>query len=250
MVGFLSGLLGIGGGLVIVPSLFYLLPTAGVNAEQLPHVAIATSLAAIILTSFSSAMAHQKKHNILWPVFVKLLPGIMLGALVSGFIADNIPALNLQKLFGIFVIVIALQMILSLKAISSRHLPCVFVLFICSFLMAFIASLIGIGGGVLLVPFLSFFGVSMRYAVGVSSIMGLCIAICGSIGYIVAGWNVPHLPLGTMGYIYVPAMLGIICTSMLMAPLGVKAASVWPTPVLKKLFSVLLLTIGLKIILN
>ena len=248
-VGFSAGLLGIGGGLLIVPALLYLLPQVGVTAEQLPHIAIATSLAAIILTSFSSARAHQHRKNINWSLCFRILPGILVGASTSGFIAELIPAIHLQKAFAVFVILMAIQMAFPVKLDSARSLPSLPKLVIFSILVALIASLMGIGGGVLLVPFLTFYGLQMHNAVGISSVMGLFIALFGSLGYIIAGWGVQGLPSWTLGYVYLPALSGIVITSILMAPVGVKAATIWPTSVLKKIFSVLLFGIGLKLML-
>lgn len=110
-VGFMAGLLGIGGGLIVVPALLYILPSVGISSSQLPHIAIATSLAAIILTSISSARAHHKRGNIPWSLFKSMLPGLVLGALASGFIAERIPADTLQRGFAIFVILNDIQMV-------------------------------------------------------------------------------------------------------------------------------------------
>lgn len=248
LVGFMAGLLGIGGGLIIVPALIYILPSVGVSSVQLPHIAIATSLAAIILTSLSSARAHHSRGNIPWPLFKPMLPGILLGALASGFIAELIPAERLQQIFALFVMLMAAQMAWPLKPESQQEMPKPQILFSVSVLIAMIAGLMGIGGGVLLVPFLTFFGLQMRFAVGFSSMTGLFIAVSGSVGYVIAGLDAGDLPQGTLGYVFVPALLGIVMTSMLVAPIGVKAASVWPTAVLKKVFAVFLFCIGLKLV--
>jgi len=248
-VGFMAGLLGIGGGLIVVPALLYILPKVGVPAAQLPHVAIATSLAAIILTSFSSARAHHSRGNIPWPLFKSMLPGLALGALCSGFIAELIPADDLRRAFAVFVILMAAQMAFPFRPSAKEGLPPFPVLLIVSAIIAIIAALMGIGGGVLLVPFLTWCGLQMRQAVGFSSATGLIIALWGSLGYVIAGWNAPDMPSGTLGYVYLPALLGIIASSMLVAPVGVKAASTWPTPVLKKIFALLLVVVGLKLIL-
>lgn len=248
-VGFMAGLLGIGGGLIVVPALLYILPSVGISSSQLPHIAIATSLAAIILTSISSARAHHKRGNIPWSLFKSMLPGLVLGALASGFIAERIPADTLQRGFAIFVILMTIQMVYPFKTESNRQLPNAFVLFIASAFIAVLAGLTGIGGGVLVVPFLTFYGLQMRQAVGFSAAMGFLISLSGSFGYIIAGMDAPELPYGTVGFIYLPALFGLIITSIFMAPVGVKAASTLPTPVLKKIFALLLLCVGLKLIL-
>ncbi|MCP3127977.1 sulfite exporter TauE/SafE family protein [Shewanella sp. KJ2020] len=249
-VGFMAGLLGIGGGLIVVPALLYILPSVGVTSAQLPHIAIATSLAAIILTSISSTRAHHKRGNIPWHLFKPMLPGLVIGALASGFIAEQIPADTLQQGFAIFVILMTIQMAYPVKTESNRQLPNPAVLFVVSAFVAVLAGLTGIGGGILIVPFLTFYGLQMRYAVGFSAAMGFLISISGSFGYIIAGMNATELPYGTVGFIYLPALFGLIITSVLMAPVGVKAASTWPTPVLKKIFALFLLCVGLKLMLT
>ncbi len=249
-VGFMAGLLGIGGGLIIVPALLYLLPSVGIEVEQLPHIAIATSLAAIILTSLSSARAHNQRGNIPWQLFKPMLPGIVIGAMASGFISELIPAQELKLLFACFVILMAAQMAFPFKAENERELPSNKVLFAVSTLIAIVAGLMGIGGGVLFVPYLTWSGLQMRNAVGFSSATGFMIASAGTLGYVFAGWDVQGLPVGTLGFIYLPALIGIVITSMLVAPIGVKAASTWPTPVLKKIFALLLAVIGLKLLLG
>ena len=250
IVGFLAGLLGIGGGLIIVPSLLYILPWIGVNSSQLTHVAIATSLASIILTSMSSALAHHKRGNVPWELFKPILPGIVIGALASAFISEQISSEDLQQVFAIFVVLMAVQMAFPFKAKTGGSMPSFVVLLIVSIIIALIAGLMGIGGGVLLVPFLSFCGLQMRQAVGFSSVTGVLIAVSGTTGYVMAGFDAPNLPDGTLGFIYLPALFGIIISSMLCAPVGVKAASTWPTPVLKKVFAGLLVIVGLKLMLT
>ncbi|WP_153915347.1 sulfite exporter TauE/SafE family protein [Shewanella sp. TC10] len=249
-VGFMAGLLGIGGGLIIVPALIYLLPSVGVESTQLTHVAIATSLASIILTSLSSASAHHKRGNVPWALFKPMLPGILIGALASGFISEKISSDHLQQAFAIFVVLMAIQMAFPFKPKANEKIPGFVVLLGVSTLIAIIAGLMGIGGGVLLVPFLTYCGLQMKQAVGFASVTGCLIATSGTLGYIIAGLNAPDLPDGTIGFIYLPALAGIIISSMLMAPLGVKAASTWPTPVLKRAFAGLLMIVGLKMALS
>lgn len=250
-VGFSAGLLGIGGGLIAVPALLYILPIAGVPQQNIPHVAIATSLAAIILTSFASARAHHKHGNIDWRLFLPMLPGTMVGAMCSGFIAELIAGENLKKGFAVFVILMSINMAYPYKPTGKpRCVPPFPVLFIASAAIAVLSALMGVGGGAMMVPFLCLCGLEMKKAVGFSSANGMLIALWGSLGYVIAGWNVQGMPTGSFGYIYLPALAGIIATSMLVAPLGAKAASTWPTAVLKKIFAALLLVVGLKIIIG
>ncbi|GIU44156.1 sulfite exporter TauE/SafE family protein [Shewanella algidipiscicola] len=247
-IGFMAGLLGIGGGIIAVPVLLYLLPQAGIVPEHLTHVAIATSLAAIILTSFSSARAHHSHGNVPWSLLKIMLPGFILGALLAGFIATLFAADTLKQAFAIFVIFMAIQMMFPYKAPAvTRPLPHRAVLFSVSLLVAIIAALMGIGGGALLVPFLCWCGLQIRQAIGFSSVTGLTIALFGSVSYVIAGWGEPGLADYTLGYVYLPALIGIVSTSMLTAPFGAKAASILPTPRLKKIFALLLMVIGLKL---
>ncbi|ACJ30474.1 Conserved hypothetical protein [Shewanella piezotolerans WP3] len=250
VIGFMAGLLGIGGGLIAVPALLHILPGVGIPAEHLPHVAIATSLAAIILTSLSSARAHHKRENIPWELFRSMMPGFVLGAICSGFISELIEASFLQQIFAIFVILMAIQMAFPFRPNSNRSMPSTVSLFFAAVIIAIIAGMMGIGGGVLLIPFLTWCGLQMRYAIGFSSATGLLIALFGSIGYTLAGWNVDTLPEGTIGFIYLPALVGIATTSILIAPLGAKAATNWPTAKLKKIFAVFLAFVGLKLVLT
>ncbi len=249
IVGFLAGLLGIGGGLIIVPALIYILPWVGVTSAQLTHVAIATSLATIILTSLSSANSHNKRGNIPWPLFKPILPGIVIGALISAFVSELIPSENLQQIFAVFVVLMAIQMAFPLKPEGEGKLPSFGILLSVSVVIAFIAGLMGIGGGVLLVPFLCYCGLQMKHAVGFASATGFLIACSGTLGYIIAGLNAKDMPDASLGYIFLPALFGIIMSSMVFAPIGAKAASTWPTKVLKRIFALLLLVIGLRLML-
>ncbi|GIU47958.1 hypothetical protein TUM4249_02090 [Shewanella sp. KT0246] len=179
-----------------------------------------------------------------------MLPGILIGALASGFISEKIASDHLQQAFAAFVVLMAIQMAFPFKPKANEQIPGFEVLLGVSTLIAIIAGLMGIGGGVLLVPFLTFCGLQMKQAVGFASVTGCLIAISGTIGYVIAGLNATDLPDGTIGFIYLPALAGIIVSSMLMAPLGVKAASSWPTPVLRRAFAALLMIVGLKMALS
>ncbi len=249
LVGFMAGLLGIGGGLIVVPALLYLLPLVGIDEQYVLLLAIATSLANMVLTSMSAVAAHHRRNNISWDSAKVLVPGVIIGAISSGTIASLIPANHLQQLFAVFVIVMAVNMARPVKPKAQELcLPAKWKLFGITAVIAAISGMLGIGGGVMLVPLLCFFGFKMHRAVGLSSLMGLCVASAGSIGYVIAGWNVENLPEGTLGYIYLPALFGIAITSILIAPLGVKAAMTWPTATLKKVFSVFLVCIGLELV--
>ncbi|MEI6860476.1 MAG: sulfite exporter TauE/SafE family protein [Shewanella sp.] len=251
LVGFMAGLLGIGGGIIAVPILMYLLPSVGFDVAVLPHVAIATSLAAIILTSLSSAIAHHKQGNIPWSLLKSVLPGLILGSLTAGFISSFFSADLLRLSFAVFVICMAMQMVFPYRVSDTeKSMASTPLLFVVSAIIAIIAALMGIGGGVLMIPFLTRYGLRMRSAIGFSSASGFLIALFGSASYVFSGWDKSGFPEWTLGYVYLPALLGIVMTSVLIAPLGVKAASIWPTNILKKLFSLMLILIGLKLLMS
>ncbi len=244
VVGVLAGLLGIGGGLLVVPALLFLLPKAGIAQEIAMQMALATSLSTIIVTSGSSALNHLKLGNVEMFVVKWLMPGVVVGGFMGSFIADSIPSQYLPKVFGIIVLLLALQMLLSIRSRSQKTMPAPAQTVACGGGIGVISSLAGIGGGSLSVPFLNHHGVEMRKAVGSSSVCGCVIAISGMIGFIWHGSSVESLPAYSLGYVYVPALVAISCTSVLTTRIGAKLATQLPTPVLKKVFAVFLMFIA------
>ena len=250
-VGFMAGLLGIGGGLIVVPALMYMLPKVGIPPQFVPILAIATSLANMMLTTCSAAVAHHRRQNISWDIAKVLIPGILIGAIFSGTIASFIPAEHMKKIFAVFVILMGLNMARPLKAeVHDKPLPNKYLLFAIMVIIALVSGVLGIGGSVMLIPILCYFGVQLHRAVSLASVAGMCIAFAGSIGYIIAGWDVSGLPTGTLGYVYLPALVGIAVTSTLVAPLGVKVATTWPTKKLKLVLVVFLVVVGLELLLS
>jgi len=255
-VGFLAGLLGIGGGLVIVPALIILLPLTGVSSDSLMPMVLATSLAAILLTAISTLVTHHKKGNIPRFFLPPLLIGVGCGALVGGYFADSVPSDLLQIMFAIFAILMSVQIWFGAKKIDgcckTRPEYNSLILFFVCFVIGAISSLLGIGGGVLLVPFLTMIvKLDMRRSIGVSAAVGFVVAIMGTIGYLTAGLSMTHpLTDWSVGYIYLPALLGIICVSLFTAPLGVCAAQYVSVAVLKRCFSFLLFVVAAEILLG
>ncbi|MCG7499699.1 sulfite exporter TauE/SafE family protein [Vibrio sp. Of7-15] len=248
-VGFLAGLLGIGGGLIIVPILSSIL----LHFEVLPseHVvvaAIATSLASILFTSTSSAIAHHKNGNVPWQLAPWIMTGVALGALISGFMAALLPEKVVRLVFAVSVVLIALKMFLSSKNDSptERKMPNKGLLTILTTITGGLSAMIGIGGGALLVPLLTFFSLDMKKAIGCASACGIVIALFGSIGYISSGSAHFSLADGFAGFVYLPALLGIVCTSWFTAPLGAKSTQSLPVSTIKKIFAVLLLAMAVK----
>lgn len=252
-VGFLAGLLGIGGGLVIVPVLSSILLHFDVlPAEQVVVSAIATSLASILFTSTSSAIAHHKNGNVPWGLAPWVMTGVAFGALISGFMAALLPEQVVRIVFAVSVVLIALKMFLSSKkdAPTERQMPNKGLLTILTTITGGLSAMIGIGGGALLVPLLTFFSIDMKKAIGCASACGIVIALFGSIGYISSGSTYFALADGFAGFVYLPALAGIVCTSWFTAPLGAKSTQSLPVSTIKKIFAVLLLTMAVKMVIS
>ncbi|WP_303560933.1 sulfite exporter TauE/SafE family protein [Photobacterium sp. 1_MG-2023] len=244
VVGLLAGLLGIGGGLLIVPALVWLLPRAGIAPELVMHIALATSLACIVLTSGSSARSHLRLGNVDITLVKLLAPGMILGGFAGSAVAEWVPAEWLPRIFAAIVLLLALQMLLSLK-VSGRHpLPGSVSVAGSGSVIGLIASLAGIGGGSLTVPYLSWYGVEMRRAIGTAAFCGSIIAVAGMIGFMIAGSGDEALPPYSIGYVYLPALLGVVCTSVVTTRYGARLVSNLPTQTLKKIFAIFLLFIG------
>jgi uncharacterized membrane protein YfcA len=248
--GLLAGLLGVGGGLFIVPVLLFILPLVGVDTTHLMIICVATSLCTIVITSISSIIAHQKHQAILWPVFWQFLPGIILGSLIGSYVADSISEQFLTNLFAISVIIIAFKMIFKLQLDTVNALPKTSILMLSGTFIGGLSTMLGIGGGSLTVPALIHWKIPMVKAVATSSACGLPIAVAGTIGFIIIGFEQSNLPAHSSGYVYWPAVLGIIVTSVIFAPIGAKLAHKISAPLLSKIFAVFLLVVGVKVLLN
>lgn len=256
--GFLAGLLGIGGGLVIVPVLSTLLVYfTDLPAEQVVIIAVATSLASILFTSTSSALAHHKNGNVPWALAPWIMTGVALGALGSGFAAALLPEQIVRIVFAVCAGLIAVKMFLSSKKANEqtnkeakRKMPNKGLLTLFTTITGALSAMIGIGGGALLVPLLTFFGINIKKAIGCASACGIIIAIFGCIGYISSGLQHYSFNQGFLGFVYLPALIGIVCTSWFTAPLGAKATQVLPVASIKKVFASLLFIVAIRMVVN
>ncbi len=244
VAGLLAGLLGVGGGLIIVPVLLWLFRAEGMAPAVVVHLAVGTSLATIVVTSLSSSVAHHRRGAVRWPLAGWLSPGIVLGAWVGVGLADLLPALWLQRAFAGFAILIGLQMAFGVDAGVRGTFPGKWGMTLAGGVIGIVSVMVGIGGGSLTVPFLCRGGVPMRNAVATSSACGVPIALAGTMGFVIVGWGGAALPSGSMGFVYWPALLGIVPFSILFAPLGVKMAHSLPIGVLRRLFALLLVVVG------
>ncbi|MGB3724614.1 MAG: sulfite exporter TauE/SafE family protein [Glaciecola sp.] len=250
IVGVLAGLLGIGGGLIIVPALVYMLQQlVGIGVEDGMPIAIATSLSTVIFTGLSSAKSHYKLGNIDANIVAVCAIGIAIGASLGGFFATVISGVILQQIFAGLVILIAFQMIFGRNSVSKNSLgkPALAGIGVGS---GFISALMGIGGGAILVPILVWFQINIKKAIGCAALCGVVIASFGSISFIIMGWNKPYLPEYSLGYVYLPATLGIVITSMLTAPIGAKLTAKLDTKKLKRIFAVFLVLVSIRLILG
>ncbi len=249
--GVLAGLLGVGGGLIIVPILNFTLSLQGMDADLIQHMALGTSLASIMFTSVSSFRAHHARGAVLWSsVVLMITPGIITGTLFGSWVAAGLSAFFLKAFFVCFLYYVAVQMILNFKPKPSRELPGKAGMFGMGNLIGIVSSLVGIGGGTLSVPFMTWCNVPMHKAIGTSAAIGFPIAVAGTVGYILNGLSVPNLPEYSLGYIYLPGLFGIACASMLTAPLGVKLAHSLPVAKLKRVFAVLLFVMGTRMLIT
>lgn len=241
VVGLLAGLLGVGGGLIIVPALVFSFDNQNITKEITMHLALGTSLASIMFTSISSFMAHHRRAAVHWHIVRSITIGILTGTFLGSTFAATLSTSILKIFFVIFLYVVASQLLLNKQPKASRTLPGMFGMFGAGNIIGFISSLVGIGGGSLSVPFMVWSNIVVHQAIGTSAAIGLPIAIAGTAGYIFNGWDTPGLPDYTIGYVYLPALFGIATSSVLTAPLGAKLAHCLPVNTLKKIFAVLLL---------
>lgn len=250
VAGVAAGLLGIGGGLIIVPVLVFIFQQQQFSAGVIVHLAVGTSLATIVLTSISSVRAHHMHGAVLWPVFNRMVPGIIVGALLGSMIADWMPSQILKWVFAIFELTVATQMMLAYRPNPQRVLPKWPGLSVVSTAIGAISAIVGIGGGTMTVPFLVWCNVAMRQAVATAAACGLPIALAGAVGFVINGWGSVSLPAYSSGYVYWPAFIGIVITSVLFAPLGARLAHRLPAAQLKRIFALLLYALGIRMLLD
>lgn len=247
VAGVLAGLLGIGGGLVLVPALFWVYSHLGFPADAVMQFALGTSLASILFTGFSSVRAHHRAGAVCWDLVGLMAPALLLGAFAGSFVADAIGSEGLMRLFGFFATVIGVRMLLPSRA-SSEDGDCGKRVGKPAHIAggAFIgvaSAIFGIGGGSLCVPWLNAMGVRMQQAVATSAACGVPIAIAGAAGYILTGWQQPA-PAGAVGYVYLPGLAAIVLASMPMAAVGARLAHRLPALTLTRIFALILLLVA------
>ena len=247
VAGTAAGLLGIGGGVIIVPVLSLVFASQAVDESILIKVAVGTSLATIMVTAFSSVWAHHRKRAVQWPLVKIMVQGVVVGSFIGAWIADWMPALWLTIAFILFLIGVSLQMAIG-PVQGDKELPGHWGLRSVSCIVGAISAMMGIGGGALHVPFLSWRGVPVKQSIATSAAIGLPLAIASTIGFILTGLDETGLPENSIGYVNLPAFAGVVVASTLFAPLGARLAHRLPDKILKKTFSVFLFLLALQMI--
>ena len=236
--GFLAGLLGIGGGMLMVPFITIIMSHRGVAPDLAVKMAIATSMATIIFTSMSSVWAHHRRGGVRWDIVKRLAPGIVAGSIIGSLgVFALLKGSYLAIFFGLFVSFSATQMFLNKKPKPARQMPGAAGQFAAGSFIGFLSGLVGAGGAFISVPFMTWCNVAMLNAVATSAALGFPIAVANVLGYVISGLNVHNLPAGSFGYIWLPALVVIAACSFMTAPLGAKAAHSLPIHKLKRIFA-------------
>ncbi len=248
LAGLMAGLLGIGGGLIVVPALAWLFAGQGFAAATLMHFAVGTSLAVIVPTAVSSLLAHHRRGSVDWPAVRRLAPGIALGALAGAGLARHISSPGLAVFFGLFEIMVAFHLAFGHRPVGRRALPGRVGMGLVGVAIGTLSALLGIGGATMTTPFLLWSGLGIRRAVGTSASCGLPVAIAGAAGFALAGLDAAGQPGLNTGFIVWPAMAAIGVTSVLLAPTGARLAHHLPHEILQRVFALFLLLVGSKML--
>ena len=236
-VGFAAGLLGIGGGLLVVPVLTFLFTVKGVPRELVLHMAIATSLSTIMFTSISSVLAHHRRGAVSWQIVKVLVPGLLIGSWTGPWIGKQLNSTVLALFFAAFVVSSGIRMLQHRKPPASRELPEPLGMFVAGGVIGLLAGLVGAGGGFISVPFMTWCNVKIHDAVATSAALGFPIALAGTVSNVYYGMNTPGLPPGSIGFIHVPTLLVVSLASVMTAPLGAGTAHRLQVETLRRVFA-------------
>lgn len=248
--GFLGGLLGLGGGIVVVPALFFIFRGLGFLPGAIMHMAIGTSLATVVLTATVSTWAHHRRGAVMWPAVARFAPGIVVGSLAGGVLADQLAGTALRIFFGLFELLIAVQLAFGLQPKPTRTLPSTGTMAAVGAGIGGLSAVLGIGGGTMTVPFLVWCNVGIRQAVATSAACGLPIAVAATVSHVIAGLHTTGLPVGAIGYVYWPAVVVTGLASVVFAPLGARVAHAIPMTALRWIFSTVLAIIGVRMLMG
>jgi uncharacterized membrane protein YfcA len=239
-VGFFSGLLGIGGGAIMVPMLVMLFDAQDLPREHILHVAVGTAMATVLFNSIASARAHAALGSIRWDLAGRITPGILVGGLLGSGVASVIPRGLFAVLFTGVVYIAATNILFGRQPSASRQVPGTVGMFLVGFVISAVSALGALGGAFITIPFLMYCNVPMLQAIGTAAAVGFPIGLAGTIGFVLTGWRETGIPGPNLGYVYLPALAGILIASVLTAPLGARLAHSLPTKRLKQIFAVVL----------
>lgn len=248
LVGLWAGLLGAGGGVILVPLLHVTLAWQGVDDSIIHHMAIATTMANILFTSSMATYSHHKRGAVPWKTVIWMVPGILAGSFAGSYVTAWIPAAPLTLAFGLFLVYAGIQMFVSIKPKASRHMPGVCGQIVMGFVIGVVSGLLGIGGAALTTVALLVCGLPILPVIAASGAFGFPIAVAGCIGYALTAWNHPGLPEYSLGFIYLPALLGLVPASMLLTPAGVRLSHSLPQKTLRRVMGTFLLFIAVRMI--
>ncbi|MDO9310684.1 MAG: sulfite exporter TauE/SafE family protein [Nitrosomonas sp.] len=250
-VGFFAGLLGIGGGLIIVPVLIAIFTAQDFPAGRIIHLALGTTMATIIFTSAASLRTHHQHGAVDWQIVKNITSGIFLGTFAGAALASSMTGQLLSIIFVIFIFYAATQMLLQFRPSPIFQLPGKIGMFLAGSVIGALSSLVAIGGGLLSVPFLTLCKIKLQHAIGTAAAIGFPIALAGTAGYIANGYLQPEtLPEYSLGYVYLPALAWLVLASMLTAPLGARLTHSTKTAVLRTIFVVLLYGLGVRMLMS
>jgi uncharacterized membrane protein YfcA len=248
VVGFVAGLLGIGGGLLLTPCFTFLLASRGVAEGRVVHMAVATSLATIVFTSLAALRAHHQRGAVAWRVVGQLTPGLLVGSWLGPWLARKLDAAALGACFVVFVLVAAGQMLVDVKPAASRDLPAAPGMFAAGGIIGVLAGLVGVGGAFASVPFMTWCNVTMHTAVATSAALAFPIAASGTLSNVFYGLRAPGLPPGSLGFVWLPGLVCVSAASVVTAPLGAWTAYRLPVTALRRAFAVFLLVLAARML--
>ncbi len=247
-VGLLAGLLGIGGGMTLVPVLAAMFTAQQLAPGHTVHLALGTGMASIMFTSSASVRTHHRLGGVDWALVRRMGPGMVIGTLLATALSGRVPQRALALAFAVIVYAGATQILLGRKPSAGRTLPGTPATVAIGLLIGVVCGLVSAGGAFMTVPFMLFCGVAMTTAIGTGAALGVPVAVVGTIGYVLSGWQVAGLPPLALGFVHGPALLGIVAGSVLTAPIGARAAHRLPVATLRRIFAVLLYGLATKML--
>lgn len=247
-IGFLSGLLGIGGGLTLVPVFSALFDAQHIASGNSVHLALGTAMAAVAFTTMSSVRAHHRLGGVDWSIVRRLAPSMVAGSLLSTLFSGFVPQRALALVFAVIVYAGATQMLLGKKPRSARSLPSLVPLSILGFAIGIVCGLVSAGGAFMTIPLMLYCGVNMRTAIGTAAACGVPTAVMGALGFVASGWGASELPAWSVGFVYLPAFVAVVSTSVLVAPVGARVAHRVPVESLRRVFALMLFALATRML--